>query len=181
MYGNNTLRETRFSSQELFVRTDPCKFPDPYVNTQNTNCKKPNLPTAGTSKKHPRKRLPEKSPASNAPFSASKPPSGKPPVPAKRPPARGSTIPEASRRDGPAGPRRFLETGREPRSPRVHALFLGFRACLWCTETPRPEPGGKNFFRLPTLRTQPARSANIQRERRVAEPRGCHFRTARVA
>ena len=69
----------------------------------------------------------------------------------------------------------------KPRFARVRASFLGFRARLWCTETPRPEPGGKNFSRLPSPRTEPARSANIQRERRVAQPRGCHFRTARVA
>ena len=69
----------------------------------------------------------------------------------------------------------------KPRFARGHASFLGFRARLWCTETPRPGPAGKNFFLLPSRRTQPARSANIQRERRVAQPRGCHFRTARVA
>ena len=68
-----------------------------------------------------------------------------------------------------------------PRPPRVHALFLGFRARLWCTEAPRPETAGKNFFRLPPWRTEPPTGANIQRERRITELRGCHFRTVRVA
>ena len=82
-------------------------------------------------------------------------------------------------------PRNGTETAKadfaKPRPPRVHALFLGFRARLWCTEAPRPAPAGKNFFRLPSRRTQPPPRANIQRERRITAPRGCHFRTVRVA